>query len=224
MSRIGNKLKMLQKFLWRTTPPEQTIAKILWRQLVEAARAPIFYQEFTVPDHAAARFEMVVIHAYLLFARLKSLPPNVSHFTKPIADALFTQMTQDFEQNLRQMGVGDLRVGAKIKELMAAFYSRIVAYDRCFSENNNRAVDDLAEKLHQNIWGDEPMPDTAAKAGARHLAEYMISARAYLDSLSYDAMMGKDGAPSVATAMNMCVTHNSAEAMFPNINWPIPVS
>ena len=222
MSRIGDKIKRLHQLLWRVNPPEQTIAKILWRQLVAAARAPIFYQEFTVPDRPQARFEMVVIHAYLLFARLKNLPKDAPQSAKPLIDALFAQMTQDFEQNLRQMGVGDLRVGGKIKELMAAFYGRIVEFDRCFSDKNLDTTDQLTAILSLNIWGDEPTAELPATKGAKRLAEYMISARGYLDSLSYDAMMGKSGTPNVATAMNMCVTHNSAEPIFPNINWPIP--
>ena len=38
-------------------------------------------------------------------------------------------MFSDMEKNLREMGVGDLSVGKKVKALATAFYGRIRAYD-----------------------------------------------------------------------------------------------
>ena len=38
-------------------------------------------------------------------------------------------MFADMDQNLREMGVGDLAVGKRIKAMAKGFYGRLAAYD-----------------------------------------------------------------------------------------------
>ncbi len=53
-------------------------------------------------------------------------------------------MFADFDRSLRELGVGDLSVGRKIKRMATAFYGRIVAYER------GLAADDTAAR--RRLW------------------------------------------------------------------------
>ena len=56
-------------------------------------------------------------------------------------------MVTDFDRSLREIGVGDLSVGKKIKFMVSAYYGRANAYDKAMKEDNNY----LKEVLKKNI-------------------------------------------------------------------------
>ncbi|MDI9349371.1 MAG: ubiquinol-cytochrome C chaperone family protein [Candidatus Symbiobacter sp.] len=194
MSRLREKLHRLYMSLRRIAPPEKAAAKLLWGQLVAAARAPVFYRDYGVPDRPEARFEMVVIHLYLLLARLKS-ETNADKadkiVAKRLADALFALMVKDFEQNLRQMGVGDLRVSGKMKKLMAAFYGRIKGFDQCFDDPILPAAQALTHMLRRNLAGSDQPNRGEATDGMAAVADYMVAARGVLTALDFGAIFTK---------------------------------
>src|SRR3546814_11486190 len=45
------------------------------------------------------------------------------------AQALFDHMFADMDYNLRELGVGDLSVGQKVKQMAQGFYGRATAYE-----------------------------------------------------------------------------------------------
>ena len=58
-------------------------------------------------------------------------------------------MVTDFDRSLREIGVGDLSVGKKIKFMVSAYYGRANAYDKAIKEGNKS----LEEVLKKNIYG-----------------------------------------------------------------------
>ena len=64
-----------------------------------------------------------------------------------------TAMYPDFDQSLRELGVGDLSVGKKIKQFARGFYGRIAAYQTGL----DNTVDDskLERALARNLYGDD---------------------------------------------------------------------
>ncbi len=156
--------------LWRSAARDR-IAAQLYLALVDQSRRPAFYVRAGVPDTKVGRFNMIALHAFLVFHRLKADRPR----TDRLAQALFDHMFSDMDRSLREMGVGDLVIGKKVKRLARGFYGRVVAYERALA-----AADDgpLQAALQRNLFDDTvPEPDQLAAMAAyvRFAAESLAS-------------------------------------------------
>ncbi|MFN4230343.1 ubiquinol-cytochrome C chaperone family protein [Parvibaculum sp.] len=133
---------------------------VLYGLLVTQARSPVFYTEMGVPDTAEGRFEMVALHVHLALRRLRA----GGQAGKELGQKLFDVLFDDMDQTLREMGVGDLSVGKKIKALAQSFYGRMQAYDEALADDGDK----LEAALRRNI-----LPDTATAGDhAARLAAY----------------------------------------------------
>ena len=65
------------------------------------------------------------------------------------AQSLFDFMFSDMDRSLREMGVSDISVGKRIKQMVRAFYGRAVAYD----EGLARSETALQNALERNLYG-----------------------------------------------------------------------
>ena len=129
-----------------STKPEKTVAVTLYRAIVAQARQPHFYRDLGVPDSLDGRFDMIILHAYLASRRLKAMNTAGS---QALNQALFDLMFADMDSSLREIGVGDLSVGKKVKAMAQAFYGRVEAYDAGLAAGDDR----LAEALLRNLYG-----------------------------------------------------------------------
>lgn len=66
-----------------------------------------------------------------------------------VAQALFDTMFADMDQNLREMGAGDVGVSHRIKDMAKAFYGRIAAYDEGLESVE---PDVLIQALRRNLY------------------------------------------------------------------------
>jgi len=97
--------------------------------VVDQSRKPIFYTELLIPDNIDGRFDVLSLHMFFIFSRLK----NEEHIAADFSQSLFDTMFVDMDQSLREMGVGDLSVGKRVKDMGKALLGRIEAYDKAFS-------------------------------------------------------------------------------------------
>ena len=139
----------------------QAPARGLYLSLVAQARQPGFYLQCGVPDTVDGRFDMILLHAFLVLRRLKRDQSR----TADLAQALFDMMFADMDRNLREMGVGDLAVGRRIKAMAAAFYGRIAAYQAGLDAGDPV----LAEALKRNLYRKASPDATAIAAVAGYL-------------------------------------------------------
>ena len=152
-------------------PIEEGAADTLYRSIVKQSRQPEFYSECGVPDTPDGRYDMIVAHVVLILRRLRRAPSN----TKDLAQALFDLMFADMDQNLREMGVGDLAVGKRVRAMAKAFYGRLAAYDAALSNGDDDA---LRSALRRNLFRNAtPTPGQVAA-----VASYMRREAARLDS------------------------------------------
>jgi cytochrome b pre-mRNA-processing protein 3 len=114
--------------------------RAVYEAIVAAARRPLLYAEFGVPDTVMGRFDMIVLHAYLVLEKVKS---TEVHFAQALTDEIF----RDMDRSLREMGVGDLSVGKKVRNLAEVFHGRLGAYRRGFDDSES-----LADALQRNVW------------------------------------------------------------------------
>lgn len=132
-----------------------------------AARRPGLYAGLGVEDSVDGRFDMVVLHVFLVLDRLKGM-------AGPFRQALVDEFFRDMDRSLREMGVGDLSVAKKVRKMAEAFYGRVAAYDRALAGPEG----ELAAAIARNVFA----ADSAAadSASARRLAAYVLDQRAHL--------------------------------------------
>jgi cytochrome b pre-mRNA-processing protein 3 len=121
--------------------PRGTIETI-YGMIVTQAREPLFYRDLVVPDTVNGRFDLLVLHLWMVLRRLRSIPGGVE-----LAQALFDRFCEDLDANLREMGVGDLAVPKRMQAFGEAFYGRSAAYDLALTEGREA----LAEAICRNI-------------------------------------------------------------------------
>src|ERR1041385_4793859 len=120
-------------------------AEALYLGLVRQARQPAFYARCGVPDSVDGRFDMITLHMALLLLRLKAEGPAAADLGQALFDTLFA----DMDRSLREMGVGDLGVGKRVKEMGKAVYGRLAAYEAGLAG----APGELEAALTRNLYG-----------------------------------------------------------------------
>ena len=156
----------------------------LYAAAVAAARTPYFYAELGVPDTLDGRFDLVGLHAALLIRRLRGE-------TEPgptLAQAVFDAMFSDMDIALREMGVGDLSVGKKVKVMWDAFHGRAGAYEAALAAGDGAM---LAEALVRNVWRGAAPVGASANAVER-LAAHILRQDRHLASQGLDRLAGGD--------------------------------
>lgn len=103
----------------------------LYGALVAQAREPEFYRDFGVPDTMEGRYELVVLHLFLVMERLRGLETGASAGSSPnaspdaaLARATLERFVEDMDDCMREIGVGDMTVPKKVKKAAAGFYER----------------------------------------------------------------------------------------------------
>src|SRR5215469_4474671 len=154
--------------LFRHDPRARTIAA-LYGAIVAQARRPMFYRALGVPDTVEGRFEMVALHLALLCRRFG----REGESGRSLSQGVFDMFCRDMDDNLREMGVSDLRVPKTMRKLGEAFYGRLAAYDRGLADDGDEA---LAAALARNVLG-------GAAPSAARLAGYVREAARSLDAV-----------------------------------------
>ena len=133
----------------------------LYAAAVAAARRPYFYTALGVPDTLDGRFDLIGLHAALLIRRLRLLPEPGPTLAQAVFDAMFS----DMDIALREMGVGDMSVGKKVKTMWEAFHGRAAAYEAALGTGD---ADALTGALARNVWRGAA-PDGVADRLAAHI-------------------------------------------------------
>jgi cytochrome b pre-mRNA-processing protein 3 len=141
------------------TSRERSIAS-LYGAIVAQARRPAFYQVYRVPDTVNGRLEMVMLHAVLILGRLQH--ETTGH--RELGQGLFDRFCRDMDDNMREMGVGDLTVPRKMRLIGRAFYGRLSAYGAALASPHD---EELAVVLARNVFA-----GTLEQNGAARLATY----------------------------------------------------
>jgi cytochrome b pre-mRNA-processing protein 3 len=146
--------------LFRRRARPDTISS-LYGTIVAQARLPCFYREYEVPDTVNGRFDLLILHMTLVLDRLGDDPQ-----LRELGQALFDHFCTDMDQNLREMGVGDLAAPRQMQRVGEAFYGRARAYRAGLATDGQQA---LVAALERNIYGQ----NTTGCAAAAHLAAYV---------------------------------------------------
>jgi cytochrome b pre-mRNA-processing protein 3 len=171
-------LQMLKS--WFAGDPLDGPARKLYHTIVEQARHPVFYEEFGVPDTANGRFDMIVLHCFCVMQRLKNEPEGFD-----LSQTLMTVVVDDLDRNLREMGVGDLSVGKKMKRIAEGFYGRLEAYGDGLQGDGATLIAALRRNIYSSV--EDPKEDQIAAVG-----EYFGREVKVVNEMSLEALLRGD--------------------------------
>ena len=127
----------------------------IYQNIVEISRSKFFYLNLRLKDNFETRFDLIVFHAFIIFFYYKNLKQEKSSISQELFDFMFG----DFENNLREMGFGDIAVNKKMKVFITAFYGRIAQYSKGIDVYKNDGDKSLLQQtILNNIYkGDETL-------------------------------------------------------------------
>jgi cytochrome b pre-mRNA-processing protein 3 len=166
------------------------IAHDLYKALVDQARRPFFYDEHQVPDNLDGRFDMILLHLFLILNRLAAEKDQDAAGAKmniEIQTELQEILFSDMDQGLRELGVGDMGVGKRIRQMAEATFGRLKAYEEAFAmehptaDQANAAAEALAAAIERNVFRGAP----EGKTQAAWLASYLQKQRKSLAGLPF---------------------------------------
>lgn len=143
----------------------EAAGRALYARAVDQARAPALYDALGAPDTVEGRFEIYSLHVVLLLDRLRRQGDQA----KETAQGLFDTYVKALDHALREMGVGDLSVGKKMRRLGEAFYGRAKSYEEAFAALPDRGP--LEALLARTVYAG------AADGKAQALAAYVLVQR-----------------------------------------------
>jgi cytochrome b pre-mRNA-processing protein 3 len=144
--------------------------RALYGVIVAQARSAAFYTRYGVADTVQGRFELIVLHLVLVISRFG----REGDLGRQFGQRLFDQFCRDLDDNLREMGVGDLAVPKEMRRFAEAFYGRQAVYLAALSTTDER---ELEKPLARNIFQAEGVDARIAL-----LARYAHTARRGLDA------------------------------------------
>jgi len=153
-------VSLLKKWFSSSTPEGVDETYIA---LVQQARNPFFYTDLAVPDTLDGRFEMVVLHLFLVQHRLLGARDAhaddreaIEAFARSLSECFFN----DMDRTVREMGVADTGVGKRIKRMGKAYHGRLQAYEAGLSDKEA-----LHAALSRNLYGTVPEGEVSVLYG-----------------------------------------------------------
>lgn len=139
----------------------------LYVAAVTQARRSFFYEKLHVPDSIDGRFELILLHLFLLTERLnRENSTEAEMLSQRLSEAFFS----DMDRNLREMGVSDTGMSKRMKNIAESFFGHMKAYQKVWRSNDGG----FEQALLRNVYGTVETPPLHAAHG---LADY--AARAF---------------------------------------------
>lgn len=146
---------------------ERQEAYLLYSRLVQQARQEVFYSRLGVPDTLDGRFELIVLHLFLVIERIKAEPGH-----QKLIQFLTEIFFDDMDRTLREIGVGDTGVGRRVQKMASALYGRLKHYSQALE---NEA--ELKASLARNLYGTIETPDAITLSD---MAAYLLASHSTL--------------------------------------------
>lgn len=143
--------------LFRRSRQTGTISA-LYGMIVAQARMPCFYRDYGVADTVNGRFDLLVLHLALASERLMR-----DQALAELGQGVFDRFCRDMDDNLREIGISDLKVPKEMRRIGEAFYGRAQAYRQALAADGDRA---LLQSVSRNVYGGAAPPGAAERLAA----------------------------------------------------------
>jgi len=148
----------------RRVADEKRAAAALYAAIAARSREPIFFRELGVADSFDGRFDLLVLHTWLVLEALAAADCG------DLQRRLFKGLFVAFDESLRDQGAGDMGIGRRVKAMTSALMGRIKVYQ------SGEGDEALRQALNRNLYRDASGKDDCAAA----VAHYISSARSSL--------------------------------------------
>jgi cytochrome b pre-mRNA-processing protein 3 len=108
----------------------------LYGAIVTQARQPEFYADLGIPDTAACRYELIVLHVFLVLRRLQDDAAAAGELPRTLVEAF----VEDMDDSMRELGTGDLGVAKKVRRAAAGLYERSRDYREALAGADNEQL------------------------------------------------------------------------------------
>lgn len=172
---------MILPFFRKSSLTEPVYA--VYSAIVAQSRREIFYADWGVPDTLTGRFDMISLHAALVFRRLRSSEKTTKHFAQSVFDCFF----RDMDRSLREMGVGDLSVPKRIEKMGALFYGLLSNLAAALDTGDRSALEGVVAR---NFQQGEDHPALAAFVDYILLNDDLLSTQPIEDIMAGKVVFG----------------------------------
>ncbi len=164
--------------LFRRKNPYEQAARRLYADAFMHARNPAFYSEYGVPDTIDGRFDLLLVHLFLIIERMQGEGRGGALLSQALFDVTFA----DMDQSLRENGIGDMGVPKHMRRMMKAFNGRMHRY------RDALAAGDIESALATNLYGTVENPDSVI---LNRMAAYMHESTKVLKTQSFENITGQ---------------------------------
>jgi cytochrome b pre-mRNA-processing protein 3 len=164
--------------LFKKKKPFAAPAERVYADILQRVRQPAFYSTYGVPDSFDGRFDLLLLHLFIVVNRLAREGQAAQEFNQALFDVTFA----DMDQTLRERGIGDMGVPKHQRRMMKAFNGRMHAYDEALAQGDGA----LSIALRRNLYGtleDSEVPDI------KKIMRYMKQNMAQAAQMPADALM-----------------------------------
>jgi cytochrome b pre-mRNA-processing protein 3 len=153
--------------------------KEIYQSIIDNSRSKIFYIDLDVDDSFESRFDLVILHSFIIFQYFIEIGDKKNKLSQRLFDFMF----HDFENNLREMGFGDIAVNKRMKKFISAFYGRILSYSNSYSEfKRNKSLSYFSTAIKKNIYKNKKISDVKVKV----IADYVVNNISLFLNNNYD--------------------------------------
>ena len=126
----------------------KTKANILYNNILLLSRNRLFYTKFNLADIFQNRIHLIFLHISFLFIKVKQNRLNKSYkvFYQKMFDLIFNQI----EENMREIGYGDVLINKNMKFLVKTFYNILLNCEKYREKNLKSKKIFLLNYLEQN--------------------------------------------------------------------------
>jgi cytochrome b pre-mRNA-processing protein 3 len=107
-------------------------AEKIYDAIVAQSRNPGFYIRCAVPDTLSGRFDMLVIHMFVVLQILKLGGREGQLLAQEIVEAFIREM----DTMVRDLGVSDRNVPKEVRKIAQLFYGQLLAYSTALQRGN----------------------------------------------------------------------------------------
>ena len=151
----------------------------IYTNIVKTSRNKNFFLTFKVEDTVEGRFDIIILHSFIVFQFFLYIGQKKSD----LSQMLFDHMFADFDNNLREMGFGDIAVNKRMKQFIKAFYGRISNYSKSQSDFEKMNDDTMINRtILRNIYKDKNPGNECIS----YWKEYIVDNIKYLNNNTLD--------------------------------------
>jgi cytochrome b pre-mRNA-processing protein 3 len=124
-------------------------AERIYDAIVAQSRNPAFYIRCNVPDTLSGRFDMLVIHMFVVLQILKLGGREGQLLAQEIVEAFIREM----DTMVRDLGVSDRNVPKEVRKIAQLFYGQLLAYSSALQRDDTKGLANEVWKSFQSSDG-----------------------------------------------------------------------